>query len=328
MLRAPARSGTNALMAQQTLRVTSGPASGTTIQLNGDVTFGRDAGDTGTLGGDPEISREHARITTASNGELMVEDLGSTNGTFVNGHKIAAPTPIRPGDSIELGGSTLELPAPPAAKPPRPGTTPPPVGTTPLPSGLGPAHPAASKAGGVKAPFVVLAAVVGLLVGGGIAAAIWGDDSSASEPEEFSLMAEGWSGETLDPQTSQREIVITMKTFESPHGIEELRVHKFLDETTPPPQRTYDAMYTFSAQNGDTLVFSAAGDVTEPEGPDAFFGQTFEQWRVVEGTGIFEGARGEGTITTAVDVAGRGPAEAPTGSNVIKHIQGTLELSD
>jgi hypothetical protein len=318
-------------MAQQTLRVIGGPAEGSTIQLNGDLTFGRDAGDGGSLGGDPEISRQHARITTGANGDLMVEDLGSTNGTFVNGHKIAAPTPLRPGDRIELGGSLLELPggAPAApAKPARPGTTPPPAGSTPLPSGIaGAEHPATSKGGGVKAPFVVVAAVIGLLVGGAIATAAWGGDDS-SDPEEFSLMAEGWSGETLDQKTGQREIVITMKTFEAPHGIEELRVHKFLDETTPPPQRTYDAMYTFSAQNGDTLVFSAAGDVTEPEGPDAFFGQTFEQWRVVAGTGQFEGAKGEGTITTAVDVAGRGTAEAPTGSNVVKHIQGTLELSD
>ena len=314
-------------MAENTLRVTSGPAAGTTLELNGDLTFGRDAGDGGALGGDPEISREHARITRSSNGDLVVEDLGSTNGTFVNGHKIAAPTPIRPGDRIELGGSTVELPGAPA-KPPRPGTGPPPAGSTPLPTGLGPSHPATSKSGGVKAPFVVLAAVIGLLVGGALSQLIWGDDSSASDPEPFALMAEGWSGETIDQDTGQREIVITMKTFEGPHGIEELRVHKFLDETTPPPQRTYDAMYTFSAQNGDTLVFSAAGDVTEPEGPDAFFGQTFEQWRVVEGTGVFEGAKGEGTITTAVDVAGRGPAEAPTGSNVVKHIQGTLQLSD
>jgi pSer/pThr/pTyr-binding forkhead associated (FHA) protein len=310
-------------MAQQTLRVTSGPAAGTTIQLNGDLVFGRDAGDSGSLGGDPEISRQHARITAGANGEAVVEDLGSTNGTFVNGQRISSPTPLRPGDSLELGGSTLQL----AQQVPRPGTTPPPVGTTPLPSGLPSAdHPATSK-GGVKPGFVAAAAIVGLLIGGAIAAAIWGgDESTAAEP--FSLMAEGWSAETIDPESSQREIVITMKTFESPHGIEELRVHKYLDETTPPPQRTYDAMYTFSAQNGDTLVFSAAGDVTEPEGPDAFFGQTFEQWRVVEGTGIFEGARGEGTITTAVDVAGRGPAEAPTGSNVVKHIQGTLQLDD
>ena len=92
-------------MAQQTLRVTSGPAAGTTIQLNGDLVFGRDAADSGSLGGDPEISRRHARNPPGANGEAVVEDLGSTNGTFVNGQRISSPTPLRPGDSLELGGS-------------------------------------------------------------------------------------------------------------------------------------------------------------------------------------------------------------------------------
>ncbi len=90
-----------------TLRVSSGPAAGTTIELNGDFTFGRDSGDGGSLGGDPEISREHARLTRGADGEVLVQDLGSTNGTFVNGHRIAAPTRIRPGDVIELGGSKV-----------------------------------------------------------------------------------------------------------------------------------------------------------------------------------------------------------------------------
>ena len=93
----------------RTLRVNSGPAAGTTIDLNGDFTFGRDVDDGGSLGGDPEISRRHARVSTASSGELLVQDLGSTNGTFVNGHRIEAPTPIRPGDVIELGGSKVEV---------------------------------------------------------------------------------------------------------------------------------------------------------------------------------------------------------------------------
>src|SRR5665648_310841 len=73
------------------LRVSSGPAAGTTIDLNGDFTFGRDYGDGGSAG------------------ELLIQDLGSTNGTFVNGHRIVAPTPIRPGDIVELGGSKVEL---------------------------------------------------------------------------------------------------------------------------------------------------------------------------------------------------------------------------
>lgn len=343
-------------MAKEFIRVTGGPAAGATIQLNGDVTFGRNAADAGALGGDAELSREHARITRAATGDLLVQDLGSTNGTFVNGQRIAAPTPLRPGDQVQLGTSTLELaadgaqtaiastpppvhqatkagapaPAPVAQQAP---ATPRPAAPPRRPAGPAPEHPALAPAprdGGLGGRTSLLAAILGILIGGGIAAAIWaGDDSSAASPvERFSLMAEGFSAETFDERSGQREIVITMKTFEAPHEIEELHLHKYLDETTPPPQRTYDAIYTFTAQNGDTLVLSAAGDVTEPQGPDRFFGQTFEQWRVVNGTGNFEGAIGEGTITTAVNVAGRGPQSAPTGSNVVKHIQGELELRD
>ena len=61
----------------------------------------------GSLSGDPELSREHARISPFEGGRLLVEDLGSTNGTFVNGGPIAGPTVVQGGDAIWLGGSTL-----------------------------------------------------------------------------------------------------------------------------------------------------------------------------------------------------------------------------
>ena len=185
-------------MADQTLRVTSGPAAGTTIDLEGDFTFGRDMREAGALGGDPEISRRHARITTAASGELMIEDLGSTNGTIVNGHRITAPTPIRPGDRIELGGSTLELTgqagaqptrigAPPVAAPaPQPHT---PAAAAAAPRPLPPRataeqHPATSKKGGSKPIVAVLGVIVGLLIGGAIAAvAFEGDDEAGASDE-------------------------------------------------------------------------------------------------------------------------------------------------
>ena len=177
-------------MAEQSLRVTSGPAAGTTIDLHGEFTFGRDMPEAGALGGDPEISRKHARITTAPSGELLVEDLGSTNGTFVNGHKIEAPTPIRSGDRVELGGSVLELAGQAAGgQPTRAGAqafaAAPAAAATPkpLPSGLGAEqHPATGGKGGSKARFVVLGVILGVLVGGAISAvAFGGDDESASD---------------------------------------------------------------------------------------------------------------------------------------------------
>lgn len=51
---------------------------------------------------DPEISRRHARIFF-QNGGYIIEDLGSTNGTFVNGQKISGPYLLRPGEVVNFG---------------------------------------------------------------------------------------------------------------------------------------------------------------------------------------------------------------------------------
>jgi pSer/pThr/pTyr-binding forkhead associated (FHA) protein len=94
------------------LRVVDGRAAGTTIDLGPDpLVIGRSEADPGRLGDDPELSRRHAQISTRD-GQILVEDLGSTNGTFVNGERIAAPTPVRPGDHVEVGATKLEVLAP------------------------------------------------------------------------------------------------------------------------------------------------------------------------------------------------------------------------
>jgi hypothetical protein len=54
------------------------------------------------------VSRKHAKITWAT-GKLNIEDLGSTNGTFVNGEKILRPSRIKEGDRILIGTSILKL---------------------------------------------------------------------------------------------------------------------------------------------------------------------------------------------------------------------------
>ena len=90
------------------LRVVSGPATGTAIPLAGEFTIGRSEQGAGTLGGDPELSRRHARIYEEGE-RILVEDLGSTNGTLVNGRVVAEPTEIHAGDELQLGSTTLRL---------------------------------------------------------------------------------------------------------------------------------------------------------------------------------------------------------------------------
>jgi hypothetical protein len=57
---------------------------------------------------DTYASQQHARIF-GKNGSWFVEDLGSTNGTFVNEQKLAAPAMLQPGDRVRVGTSVLEL---------------------------------------------------------------------------------------------------------------------------------------------------------------------------------------------------------------------------
>ena len=57
---------------------------------------------------DTYVSQEHARIF-AKNGSWYVEDLGSTNGTFVNEQRLAAPAMLTSGDRIRVGTTILEL---------------------------------------------------------------------------------------------------------------------------------------------------------------------------------------------------------------------------
>ena len=58
---------------------------------------------------DKMLSRQHARIVKDDDGGLSVEDLGSRNGTFLNGERLATPQPLKAGDRITLGGVTLKL---------------------------------------------------------------------------------------------------------------------------------------------------------------------------------------------------------------------------
>jgi serine/threonine protein kinase len=88
------------------LRVTAGNAQGSEIRVDDEFLIGRQEEGEGTLGQDAEISRHHARIAR-SGGAFAVEDLGSTNGTFLNGRRISGREILSPGDRIQVGATTL-----------------------------------------------------------------------------------------------------------------------------------------------------------------------------------------------------------------------------
>jgi pSer/pThr/pTyr-binding forkhead associated (FHA) protein len=83
------------------------PGSGTRmIPLEPETTIGKD-GATVPLA-DTYASTRHARIWRSEDG-WMIEDLGSTNGTIVNKAKVLAPQPLKVGDEIRIGKTTIEV---------------------------------------------------------------------------------------------------------------------------------------------------------------------------------------------------------------------------
>lgn len=76
--------------------------------LGVELTVGRAPGCAIFLDDDTFVSQLHARVFRRDDG-LFVEDLGSTNGTFLNGVKVTAPAKLTKGDKVQFGKSTLEV---------------------------------------------------------------------------------------------------------------------------------------------------------------------------------------------------------------------------
>lgn len=84
------------------LVIQAGPNPGQRTELSSEsFVIGRDPGSNLYIQ-DIEVSRRHARLIAQSGG-FVLEDLGSTNGTFVNGERVRTVTVLRPGDEIRLG---------------------------------------------------------------------------------------------------------------------------------------------------------------------------------------------------------------------------------
>jgi len=81
---------------------------GKEFPLPDEVTVGRAGGCAVLLARDTFVSQLHARVFRRG-GDLLVEDLGSTNGTFLNGKKVTAPVTVRKGDKIQFGRTTMEV---------------------------------------------------------------------------------------------------------------------------------------------------------------------------------------------------------------------------
>jgi putative peptide zinc metalloprotease protein len=85
-------------------------ADGTKVPLVGDLTIGRSRGSSLFLD-DPSVSRNHARIVAADGVEPLLEDAGSSYGTFLDDARVSEPVPLRDGARIRLGNQRVDVQA-------------------------------------------------------------------------------------------------------------------------------------------------------------------------------------------------------------------------
>jgi hypothetical protein len=97
-----------AFVTMVSLAIIRGSDEGTERPLDRELTIGRDPGADLTLD-DAGVSRRHARLTLADGEGPVIEDLGSSNGTFVNGERVGGERRLADGDEIRIGETAIEV---------------------------------------------------------------------------------------------------------------------------------------------------------------------------------------------------------------------------
>ena len=100
-LRRQRREGTKVVM------VKSETQQGTELEVEDVTVLGRSP-EADVLLDDPYASEFHMRLVAQENG-MVLHDLGSTNGTYINGRRVTAPTTLRRGDNIQVGKTVMEV---------------------------------------------------------------------------------------------------------------------------------------------------------------------------------------------------------------------------
>jgi len=174
----------------------SGPTTGKIYPLEApEIIIGRDASN-GVAINDAEISRKHAKLSLHGSA-YVIQDLGSTNGSFVNGQRITGTQVLNPGDTVSFGEnivlmyeaaqdpnatviSSAQAPktvAPVRRPVPAPAPAPAPVQaySGQVPAGPVAAAPAPTKKGGGKVAIIIIVLIVLCLILACIATFVWVD---------------------------------------------------------------------------------------------------------------------------------------------------------
>jgi FHA domain len=95
-------------MTESSLVIHEGAGAGSEHPLHGEIILGREHPTADLVIPDPGVSRRHARVLP-HDGTVIVEDLGSSNGTYVNGQRISGPVELGTGDELQLGDTVLGI---------------------------------------------------------------------------------------------------------------------------------------------------------------------------------------------------------------------------
>lgn len=90
------------------LVIHEGAGAGSELPVDGEIILGREQAIADLVIEDPGVSRRHARVL-AHNSGVIVEDLGSSNGTYVNGERISGPVELGAGDELQIGDTVVGL---------------------------------------------------------------------------------------------------------------------------------------------------------------------------------------------------------------------------
>jgi len=111
MVLTPVRPDAQAVRANGVLVVTASPELGTRLEIRAELVAGRDPHNAISIPADGYASGRHARFLRGDQSDI-VEDLKSTNGTYVNGQRLGGAQPLRPGDVVTIGQTQLTYEAP------------------------------------------------------------------------------------------------------------------------------------------------------------------------------------------------------------------------
>ena len=104
----PSRKGRRQRGEPRVVMISQGSQAGLSAELAGGVIMIGRGADCQLILDDDYVSTRHARVVATPDG-IYVEDLGSTNGTYVNGQRITAPTTITLADSVRIGKTMMKL---------------------------------------------------------------------------------------------------------------------------------------------------------------------------------------------------------------------------